>query len=110
MASWTVETLDKVVDEELDGLPKDMQARFVRVVELIEEFGLPSMGLPHVRSLGNKFWEIRVNGRDGIARAIYVVAKGRRVVVIHVFIKKTEKTPTAALKMAEFRAQKAGLI
>jgi phage-related protein len=55
-------------------------------------------------------WEIRVSGRDGIGRGIYVVASGQRVVVLHVFIKKTQKTPDRALQIASKRAKDAGLI
>ena len=110
MNKWMVETLDKRVDAELSALPIDMRARFVRVSQLIEQFGPAQVGLPHVRSLGNKLWEIRVSGRDGVARGIYVVASERKVIVVHVFIKKTQETPAAALNTARKRAQEAGLL
>lgn len=110
MTVWTVETLNKDVDFELEAFPQDMRGRFIRVIDLIEEFGLPKIGLPHVRSLGKKLWEIRVSGRDGIGRGIYIVANGKRVVVVHVFIKKTEKTPASALQTALQRAKGAGLL
>ena len=110
MAAWTVETLYKDVDDELEKLALDMRGRFVRVSQLIEEFGPFKVGLPHIRSLGNKLWEIRVAGRDGIGRGIYVIATGKRVVVVHVFIKKTAKTPPKAIKIAMERAKEAGLL
>ena len=110
MISWTVETLNKDVDDELETLAFDMRGRFVRVSHLIEEFGPFKVGMPHIRSLGNKLWEIRVTGRDGIGRGIFVVATGKRVVVIHVFIKKTPKTPPKAIKIAMERAKEAGLL
>ncbi len=110
MAAWTVETLNKDVDDELEKLALDMRGRFVRVSQLIEEFGPFKVGLPHIRSLGNKLWEIRVAGRDGIGRGIYVIATGKRVVVVHVFIKKTAKTPPKAIKIAMERAKEAGLL
>jgi phage-related protein len=50
-------------------------------------------------------WEMRMKGRDGIARAIYVTAKGERVVVLHAFVKKTQKTPQRALEIARERAK-----
>jgi phage-related protein len=65
--------------------------------------------MPHIKSLNNKFWEIRVSGRDGIARGIYVIVKEKRVVVLHVFIKKTQEIPTLALQTALRRAKKAEL-
>lgn len=46
-----------------------------------------------------------MRGKDGIARAAYVTATGRRVVVVHVFAKKTEKTPRRDIEMALRRAK-----
>ncbi len=110
MKKWTVETLGKVVDEELAQLPLDMRGRFVRVSSLIEEFGPFQVGMPHVRSLGDKLWEIRVSGKAGIGRGIYVVATDKKIVVVHVFVKKTQKTPAAALQTALNRATEGGLL
>ncbi len=50
--------------------------------------------------LGKKLWEIRLTGKSGIGRAIYTAASRRRLVLLHVFIKKTNKTPTRALNLA----------
>jgi phage-related protein len=102
---WTVETLGPVVDAEIAELPKDMQAAFLRLAERIEAVGLDRIGHPNVKHLQDKLWEMRFGGRDGIARAIYVTAIGRRVVVVLAFVKKTQKTPCAALALAERRAK-----
>ena len=110
MAKWSVETLNELVDEELTALPLDMRGRFVRVSLLIEEFGPFNVGMPHIKGLNGKLWEIRVSRRDGIGWGIYVVASGQRVVVLHVFIKKTQKTPDRALQLASKRAKDAGLV
>ena len=110
MKNWTVETLGKGVDVELEQLPLDMRGRFVRVSSLIEELGPLRVGMPHLRSLSEKLWEIRVSGRDGIGRGIYVIATGKRVVVVHVFVKKTQKTPAAAMQTALSRAKESGLL
>lgn len=103
--SWKVETLNKIVDEEILSLPADMQARFFRVAELIESVGLTRVGMPHVRPLRDKLWEIRMKGQDGIARALYVAASGQRVVVVRAFVKKTQTTPKNEIKLALERAQ-----
>lgn len=103
--NWTVETLGPIVDAEIAALPADMQAAFLRVAERIEAVGLERVGAPHIKHLQDKLWEMRFNGRDGIARALYVTAIGRRVIVVHAFVKKTQKTPRAALKLAEQRAK-----
>jgi len=110
MNTWSVETLNQLVDAELTALPLDMRGRFVRVSQLIEEFGPFKVGMPHIRSLDHKLWEIRVSGRDGIGRGIYVVSSEKRIVVVHVFIKKTQQTPTKALQTATKRAKEAGLL
>jgi len=103
--SWTVETLNQTVDNELESLPLDMRARFSRVVELIETFGLNHVGLPHIKHLEGSLWEIRLTGKSGISRALYVTAKERRVVVVRVFVKKTQKTPRREIKLALERAK-----
>lgn len=87
--AWLVVILNETVEAELDALPDDMKARFVRISELIAEFGLRHVGMPHVRHLQDKLWEMRLRGKDGISRALYVTASGERVVVVRVFVKKT---------------------
>ncbi len=91
--------------KELEALPADMRARFVRIVQLIETVGFPRVSLPHVRHLKGPLWEMRMTGRDGIARAIYVTASGMRVVVVRVFVKKLQRTPRREIELALSRAQ-----
>ena len=96
MDNWTV-TLHPLAEDELLALPADMQARFLRIAEMLEDLGPQRVGLPHIRPLESKLWEMRMKGRDGIARAVYVAVSGRRLVVLHVFIKKTQTTPRSAI-------------
>ncbi len=98
-APWTVD-IDPRAELELLALPADMQARFLRIAEMLEEFGPQGVGFPHVRPLGAKLWEMRMRGRDGIARAVYVAVQDRRLWVLHVFVKKTEATPRQAIETA----------
>lgn len=72
---------------------------------LIETYGLERVHEPHVKHLEDRLWEMRMRGRDGIARAIYVTATGRRVVVLRVFSKKTQKTPRPEIELALRRAK-----
>ena len=99
---WHVELIPEA-EAELLALPPDMRARFLHIAEMLEEFGPQRVGMPHVRPLDGKLWEIRMTGRDGIARAIYVTRTGQRVVVLHVFVKKTQKTPWRAIEIAYTR-------
>ena len=103
--NWSVETLNATVDRELDALPADMRARFVRLCDLIAAVGLDRVGAPHVRHLTGPLWEMRLRGRDGISRALYVAVRGRRVVVVRVFVKKTRKTPRREMDLALRRAR-----
>ena len=99
MNIWTV-TLHPQAEPELTALPADMQARFVHIAELLQDFGPQHVGLPHIRPLEGKFWEMRMQGRDGIARAVYAAIQGRRLLVLHVFVKKTQTTPRKAIETA----------
>ncbi|WKW50489.1 type II toxin-antitoxin system RelE/ParE family toxin [Rhodomicrobium lacus] len=105
MTYWTVETLNAAVDAELEALPADMRARFVRIARMIEALGLEKVGHPHVDHINGALWEIRMKGADGIARALYVTARGKRVVVVRVFVKKTQKTPRREIELALKRAK-----
>lgn len=63
---WTVETLNAVVDAEVNALPSHMRAQLARISFMIEEFGLERMREPHVKHLQGPIWEMRIRGRDGI--------------------------------------------
>ena len=71
----------------------------------VELHGVAAMREPHIKHLEGKLWEMRMKGKDGIARAIYVTAERERVVVLHAFTKKTQKTPARALDVARTRAK-----
>lgn len=64
------------------------------------------MGEPHVKHIDGALWEMRLKGRDGISRALYVVARPKRIVVVRVFIKKTQKTPRREIELALKRAER----
>ena len=103
--SWSVEFFDQDVQLSLDALPLDIRASFQRIVELIQSHGLERVREPYVKHLEGPLWEMRMKGRSGIARAVYVTATGKRVVVVHVFVKKTQKTPRREIEIALRRAK-----
>jgi phage-related protein len=102
---WVVETLNPTVDADIGALPADMRARFVRLTELIEQLGFEALPRDSVKHLEDRLWELRMTGRDGISRAIYVTAQGRRMVVLRAFVKKTQKTSPRELAIARQRAK-----
>ena len=103
--AWTVETLNEVVVAEVEALPADMRARLSRIANLIEKMGLEHVGAPHVKHIEGRLWEMRLTGRSEISSALYVVAAGSRVVIVRVFVKKTEKTPRREIELALVRAK-----
>lgn len=102
---WAFQTLNASVDAEIKSLPDDMQARLLRFADTIQEVGFEGLPRDAVKHLEGKLWELRMIGRDGISRAIYVTAAGRRVVVVRVFVKKTQETPRRELELARARAK-----
>ena len=105
-ARWTVETVS-AVDAEIEALPAGLRARLVRLLETVEKVGLEALHAPHVKHVEGKLWELRVKAREGIARGLYVTATGRRVIVLHVFAKKSRKMPRQALETARKRMRQA---
>ena len=100
-----VETLNETVDAEVEALPADMRARLSHIAKLIEEMGLEHVGEPHVKHLEGRLWEMRLTGKSGISRALYIAVTGRRVVIVRVFVKKTQKTPRHEIELALSRAR-----
>ena len=90
---WSVEFLDADVFAEMEAQPRDVRAKFEHIVRLVQAHGLERVHEPYIRHLEGKLWEMRMKGRDTIGRAIYVTAVGKRIVVVRVFTKKTQKTP-----------------
>jgi phage-related protein len=105
--AWTVVFVDEAVQQARDALPIDTRAGFERIVNLTQS-QLERMREPYVRYLEGPIWEMRLKGGDGIARAAYVTASGRRVVVVHVFGKKTQRTPRREIEAALRKAQEVG--
>lgn len=103
--NWVVSNLDVIVEREVAELPKDIQAKLRRIADMIEQLGLAAMREPYIKHLQGKLWEMRMTGRDGIARAIYVTASGKRVVIVRAFTKKTQKTPRSEIELALKRAE-----
>ena len=102
---WKVGFLDEETKAALDALPADIRASFQRIVELIHEHGLERVREPYLKHLEGPLWEMRLKGNSGIARAVYVTASGMRIVVVHVFAKKTQKTPRKEIVQALKKAK-----
>ena len=102
---WSVKFLDDDVKAELDEQPGDVRANFLKIVALIVELGLQGLPAKYLAHVEGKIWEMRMRGKDGIARALHVTATGKRVVILRVFTKKTQKTPRREIDLALERAK-----
>lgn len=107
MPNWTVENyIDaqgrSLVEEFLNQLPASDRARIDQTIGLLEEFGL-QLGTPYVKHLEGKLWELRVPAGRRAYRAIYFAFTGQRFVLLHAFLKKTQKTPRREIAIARRR-------
>jgi phage-related protein len=99
---WTV-FLDERLESWLNDTPKDIKARIISIVDLLVEHGPQNVREPYVKHLQGKLYEIRAKGKDGIARVFYFTMTGQRIVLLHGFINKTQKTPKRELAIAVVR-------
>ena len=88
-------------------MPPGFLARYLRYTDRMEIYG-PDLGMPHTRVMGDGLIELRLKVVEGIARVFYCTMVGQKIVMLHQFIKKTDKTPpreleTARRRMKEFR-------
>jgi phage-related protein len=102
---WSFTFASAEVKAELEALPIDMRAHFERIVQLVHTVGLERVHEPYIKHIEDRLWEMRLRGRSGIARALYITAVGRRVVILRVFVKKTQKTPRREIELARQRAR-----
>jgi phage-related protein len=99
---WNIEYYSEAVEQSILQLPPGLLARYLRLTDLMLEFG-PNLGMPHTRAMGEGLFELRVRGQEGIARVFYCTMVHRRIVMLHVFIKKSQKTPKRELDIATRR-------
>ena len=99
---FTIEFYSESVQDEFFSWPDGIQASFTRIAEQMVDHG-PNLGMPYTRPFGDGLFEIRAKGREGIGRAFFCTLVGRRVVILHGFIKKTEQTPAKELRTARQR-------
>ena len=99
---WSIVYSSAVTRDEVLGLPSGLLARYLRYADRMEQFG-PDLGMPHTRAMGRGLFELRLTSAEGIARVMYCTLPDRRIVVLHAFEKKTEKTPRRNLEIAERR-------
>ncbi len=100
--SYSVEYFHARVQAEIESWPDGILADYARLVELLLEFG-PNLKMPHSKAMGKGLFELRPKGREGIGRTFYCFLVGRRIIILHAFLKKTQTTPQAELAIARKR-------
>jgi len=100
--AYEVRFVNERVEKGVAALPKTLIARFYALVDRMEQYG-PNLGEPHMQSMGNGLYEMRLKGAEGIARVFYCAIVERRIVMLHCFMKKTQKTPPKELETARRR-------
>lgn len=99
MTPWQIEYFNEDVHRDIEAWPAGVRAGFLRLAERMVIHG-PNLGMPHTRAFGQGLFEIRAKGREGIGRALFCLAVGRRIIILHGFIKKSAKTPSRELDIA----------
>jgi len=100
--SWTITYYSESLQNEILDLHAGFLARFIRYADRMEQYG-PDLGMPHTRAMGEGLFELRLKAAEGIARVFYCTMIGKRIVILHQFIKKSDKTPPKELAIAKRR-------
>jgi phage-related protein len=100
--TYTIRYYSSEVLEQIFILPVSLQARYIALTQRMIEYG-PHLGLPHTDSFGGGLFELRLKGVEGIARVFFCTLVGREIVMLHSFVKKSQKTPDRELKLAKLR-------
>lgn len=102
--AYQIDYYNERVSDAIYGLPTTLGARYVALTDRMIEHG-PNLGEPHTKAMGQGLFELRLKGVEGIARVFYCAIVDRRIVMLHVFVKKTQKTPAKELDIARTRLQ-----
>ena len=87
------------VQQDIRKLPETLIARYFALTDRMVTHGA-NLGAPHTQPMGDGLFELRLKGTDGIARVFYCTLVGKRIVMLHCFVKKTQKTPKRELVLA----------
>jgi phage-related protein len=99
---YTIEFYNERVQEEINALSVGLRVRFALLVDRMIDAG-PNLGEPHTKTMGKGLFEMRLKSSEGIARVFYCALVGKRIVMLHSFVKKDQKTPTRELQLAQTR-------
>src|SRR3990167_1247460 len=96
---WKITYYNQSVVSEVDNLEKSIKAKYLTIIDTMLEEG-PNLGMPFTKAMGKGLFEIRAKGQAGIARGFFCTISNNTIVILHVFVKKTEVTPKKELDLA----------
>ncbi|MFM7026348.1 MAG: type II toxin-antitoxin system RelE/ParE family toxin [Limnohabitans sp.] len=99
---YDIRYYSEAVQELIFELPDTLAARYVVLTRRMQAIG-PNLGQPHTKVMGDGLFELRLKGAEGIARVFYCTLIGKRIVMLHSFVKKTDRTPKRELEVAQSR-------
>jgi phage-related protein len=99
---YTITYYSDAVQTQILDLPDTLAARYIVLTRRMIALG-PNLGEPHTKSFGEGLFELRLKGAEGIARVFFCTLVGRRIVMLHSFVKKSDRTPLRERKVAELR-------
>jgi len=99
---WQIKYYSPKLEEEILNFPDGLLARYLRLTDLMCEFG-SNLGMPHTKPLDGGLFELRVKSKEGVARVFFCTKVGKKIIMLHSFIKKSQKTPKKELKIAKTR-------
>jgi len=94
---WIITYYSESIQEEILALPAGFLGRYLRYSDRMEVYG-PDLGMPHTRAMGDGLFELRLKAAEGSAQLFYCTMVGKKIVMLHQFIKKTNKTLSGSLK------------
>jgi len=97
--TWKILYYSKALQEKIANLPAGIQARYIHLTQRMSIYGA-NLGMPHTKSLKEGLFELRMKSKEGIGRVFYCTLLGKRIVMLHTFIKKSQKTPVKELAIA----------
>jgi phage-related protein len=100
--TWQIKYYNENLEEEILNLPEGLLARYLRLTDLMLEFGA-NLGLPHTKPIDTGLFELRVKSKEGIVRVFFCTKIGKKIIMLHSFIKKSQKTPKKEIKTAKSR-------
>jgi phage-related protein len=100
--NWTITYFSESLQQEILCMPAGFLARYLRYTDRMEVFG-PDLGMPHTRAIGDGLFELRLKAGEGIARVFYCTMVGNNIMMLHQFIKKTDKAPPREIDTARRR-------